>query len=130
MTPRRTAAILHSLRGERTLMRIHVGETDHFEGQPTYRAIVEALRFRGLAGATVTQCIAGFGATRSLHSSASDISALDLPVVVECVDTEERIASVLPLLDTMISGGLITLERADVIAYRAAPPAPAPGAPR
>ncbi len=109
--------------GERTLMRIHIGEADRFGGAPLYRAIVELLRARGLAGATVTQCIAGFGATRSIHSWATELGALDLPVVVECVDEEARIQSVLPALDRMIGGGLITLERAEVVAYRA-PAAP------
>lgn len=119
-----------ALRGERTLMRIHVGERDHHAGQPLYRAIVEALRTRGMAGATVTQCIAGFGASRSIHSHASDISALDLPVVIECVETEERIQAILPVLDDMIDGGLITLERAAVVAYRAHGGDPTPPDPR
>lgn len=110
--------------GERTLMRIHIGEADRFRGRPLHRAVVEALRARGLAGATVTQCIAGFGATRAIHSWSTELGALDLPVVVECVDEEARIQAVLPELDRMIGGGLITLERADVVAYRA------PGPPR
>ena len=109
----------HQLVGERTLMRIYVGEGDRFGRQPLHRAIVELLRRRGLAGATSTQCIMGFGATRSLHSLKSDVPALDLPIVIECVDTEEQVQSVLPELDTMIPAGLITLERAKVIAYRA-----------
>jgi hypothetical protein len=107
-------------------MRIHIGERDRHKGVPLYQAIVEVLRARGMAGATVTQCIAGFGATRALHSHASDISALDLPVVVECVETEEHVQDVLPILDDMIGGGLITLERAEVIAYRAHHDEPAP----
>ena len=98
-------------------MRIHIGESDRFGARPLYRAIVDCLR-RGLAGATATQCIAGFGATGAMHSGMSDISALDLPVVVECVDAEERLQAVLPELDGMIGGGLITLERAAVILYR------------
>jgi len=109
----------HQLVGERTLMRIYVGEGDRFGGQPLYRAIVDVLRRRGLAGATSLQCIMGFGATRALHSLKSDVPALDLPIVIECVDTEEQVQSVLPELDTMIPAGLITLERAKVIAYRA-----------
>jgi PII-like signaling protein len=107
------------LAGERTLMRIYVGEGDRYDGEPLFRAIVDLLRQRGLAGATVMQCIMGFGATRSLHSYMSDVPALDLPVVIECVDSEERIQAVLPALDDMIGAGLITLERAKVIAYRA-----------
>lgn len=113
-----SAARLHGTRAERTLMRVHVGERDRHDGLPLYRAIVELLRTRGLAGATVTQCIAGFGASRSLHSAVSDVPALDLPVVVECIDSEAMIQSVLPDLDEMIRGGLITLERTTVIAYR------------
>ena len=112
-------AAAHRLAGERTLMRIYVGESDRYGGTALFKAIVELLRQRGLAGATVMQCIMGFGTDRAMHAYTSDISALDLPVVVECVDTEERIQSVLPALDTMIGAGLITLERAMVIAYRA-----------
>jgi PII-like signaling protein len=111
--------LLYGLIGERTLMRIHIGEADRFEGRPLYETVVDLLRKRGLAGATVTQCIMGFGATRTIHSQMSDISALDIPVVVECVDSEERIQAVLPDLDRMIGGGLITLERAVVITHRA-----------
>ena len=99
-------------------MRIHVNEVDRFGGSLLYQAIVERLRARGLSGATVTQCILGFGATRRVHSDMSDISAVDLPVVIECVEDEERILAVLPELDEMIGGGLITLERAEVITYR------------
>ena len=109
----------HLLIGERTLMRIYVGEGDRFGGQPLHRAIVALLRRSGLAGATSTQCIMGYGATRALHSTRSEVPALDLPIVVECVDTEDKVQSVLPELDTMIPAGLITLERAKVIAYRA-----------
>lgn len=103
-------------------MRIHIGEADRFEGRPLYESIVEMLRRAGLAGATVTQCVMGFGTSRAIHSRLSEISALEMPLVVECVDSEEQIQAVLPELDTMIGGGLITLERAGVIAYRAQPP--------
>lgn len=112
-------ALQDRLAGERTLMRVYVGEVDRFGGKPLFSAIVDLLRQRGLAGATVTQCIMGYGATRSLHSDMSDVPALDLPVVIECVDSEEQIQSVLPALDEMIGAGLITLERAMVITYRA-----------
>jgi hypothetical protein len=109
----------HGLAGERTLMRIHVGEADRFDGQLLYEAIVGVLRRRKLAGATVTQCVMGFGATRAIHSLMTEYGSLDMPVVIECVDHEERIQEVLPELDGMIGGGLITLERAAVIVYRA-----------
>jgi PII-like signaling protein len=106
------------LHGTRTLMRIHVGEADRWEGVLLYEAIVDTLRRRGLAGATVTQCIMGFGARGDIHAWESEVASLDMPVVVECVDDEARIQAVLPELDRMIGGGLITLERAEVIAYR------------
>ena len=104
--------------GERTLMRIHVGERDKHEGRPLYEAIVLLLRQRGFAGATVLRGIMGFGAHARLHSDRVELLSLDLPIVIECVETEERINAILPELDTMIEGGLVTLERAQVIMYR------------
>ena len=109
---------MHGLTGERTLMRIHIGERDRYHGKPLYEAIVLRLRERGFAGATVFRGIMGFGASAGIHSEKVLRLSLDLPLVVECVDTEEKIQSVLPELDEMIGGGLITLERAQVIMYR------------
>jgi uncharacterized protein len=109
---------VHGLAGERTLMRIHIGERDKFRGKPLYEAIVLLLRERGFAGATVLRGIMGFGASAGLHSAKVLRLSLDLPLVVECVDTGEKIDGVLPELDTMIGGGLITLERANVVIYR------------
>jgi len=106
------------LAGERTLMRIHIGERDKHEGRPLYEAIVLLLRQRGFAGATAFRGIMGFGASAGLHTEKVLRLSLDLPIVVECVETEERIQSILPDLDRMIGGGLITLERARVIVYR------------
>jgi uncharacterized protein len=108
----------HELEGERTLMRIHVGERDKYKGKPLYQAIVELLRARHYAGATVLRAIMGFGATARLHTDRIEVLSLDLPIVIECVETEERIQGILPELDRMIGGGLITLERARVIMYR------------
>jgi uncharacterized protein len=109
---------MHGFKGERTLMRIHVGERDKLHGKPLYRAIVELLRARHYAGATAFRGIMGFGATSKLHTDRIEILSLDLPVIIECVETEERIQAILPELDDMIGGGLITLERAKVILYR------------
>jgi uncharacterized protein len=109
---------MQGLTGERTLMRIHLGERDKYQGRPLYEAIVHLLRSRGFAGATVFRGIMGFGASAGLHTEKVLRLSLDLPIVVECVDTEERIQEVLPELDRMIGGGLITLERARVIVYR------------
>ena len=109
---------MHGFKGERVLMRIHIGERDKFHGKPLYQAIVELLRSRHYAGATVFRGIMGFGAHARLHTDKILDLSLDLPIVVECVESEERIESILPELDGMIGGGLITLERAKVIMYR------------
>jgi uncharacterized protein len=109
---------MHGLTGERVLMRIHIGERDRFHGKPLYEAIVNLLRERHYAGATVTRAIMGFGATARLHTDKVLRLSVDLPIVVECVDTEEKIDAVLPDLDQMIGGGLITLEKVRVIVYR------------
>lgn len=109
---------MHGLTGERTLMRIHIGERDRHQGKPLYEAIVLRLRERGFAGATVFRGIMGFGASAGIHSEKVLRLSLDLPLVVECVDTAEKIQAILPELDEMIGGGLITLERAQVIMYR------------
>jgi uncharacterized protein len=109
---------MHGLTGERTLMRIHIGERDKHHGRPLYEAIVQLLRERHFAGATVLRGISGFGANARLHTEKVLRLSMDLPVTVECVDTEEKIQAILPELDEMIGGGLITLERAKVIVYR------------
>jgi PII-like signaling protein len=115
---------MHGFKGERTLMRIHIGERDKDpkSGKPLYRAIVELLRQRHYAGATVFRAIMGFGASAHVRTDRVEVLSLDLPIVVECVETEERIEAILPELDEMIGGGLITLERARVIMYRPGTP--------
>jgi hypothetical protein len=109
---------MHGLTGERILMRIHLGERDRFEGRPLYEAIVEHLLKNHCAGATVTRAIMGFGATARLHTDKVLRLSVDLPIIVECVDTEEKINEILPALDTMIGGGLVTLEKVKVLVYR------------
>ena len=109
---------MQRMTGERILMRIHIGERDRFEGKPLYEAIVLLLRERHLAGATVTRAIMGFGATARLHTDKVLRLSVDLPIIVECVDSEEKIEAILPELDRMIGGGLITLEKVRVITYR------------
>jgi len=115
----------HRFTGERTLMRIFIGESDRctegrHKGEPLYHALVALFRERGFAGATVLRGITGFGASAKLHTDRILRLSLDLPIVVEVVETEERIQEVLPELDGMIGGGLITLERARVFLYRPA----------
>jgi hypothetical protein len=111
--------------GERTLMRVFIGESDRcrsgtHKGKPLYEAILLMLRERGFAGATVVRGVAGFGASARIHTEKVLRLSLDLPVIVEVVETEERIQQVLPELDGLIGGGLITLERARVVLYRPA----------
>ena len=109
---------MHGFKGDRVLMRIHIGERDKFNGKPLHEAIVELLRKREYAGATVLRGIAGFGANSRVHRAGILGLSLDLPLVIECIETEERIRAILPDLDRMLEGGMITLERAKVIMYR------------
>ncbi len=109
---------MQGFKGDRVLMRIHIGERDKFDGKPLFEQIVRLLRGRHYAGATVFRGVMGFGASSKLHSDSSEYLMMDLPLVVECIETEERIKAILPELDGMIGGGLITLERARVILYR------------
>jgi hypothetical protein len=108
----------HRFKGERTLMRIFIGESDKFQGKPLYEALLERMRAKGLAGATVLRGVAGFGASSKVHTDKILRLSLDLPLIIEIVETDEAIETILPDLNEMIGGGLITLERARVIMYR------------
>jgi PII-like signaling protein len=104
--------------GEQVLMRIFIGEGDRYEHKPLYEALVELMRKEGFAGATVLRGVCGFGANRVFHTQKLlDLSA-DLPLVVEVVDTQEKINAIMPRIDSMMGGGMITLEKATVIRYR------------
>jgi PII-like signaling protein len=109
------------IEGQGLLVRIYIGESDHWHGRPLYQAIVALLRERGLAGATVLRGIEGFGANAHLHTSRILALSQDLPILIEVVDQEDRIRAILPELDGMVGDGLITLERVEVVAYRANP---------
>jgi hypothetical protein len=106
------------LEGTGLLVRIYIGESDQHDGRPLYQAIVERLRERGVAGATVLRGIEGFGANDRLHTTRLLRLSEDLPILVEVVDSEERIGRILPELDAMVRDGLITMERVQIIAYR------------
>jgi len=110
------------IEGRGLLVRIYIGESDQWHGRPLYQAIVEMLREQGLAGATVLRGIEGFGAKAHLHTTRLLRLSEDLPILVEVVDQEDRLRAVLPTLDEMVGDGLITLERVEVIAYRAQGP--------
>lgn len=103
--------------GEQLLMRIFIGEGDRYEHKPLYEALVELFRNEGLAGATVLRGVSGFGASRIYHTQKLlDLSA-NLPLVVEVVDSQEKINAIMPRIDAMMGGGMITLEKATVIRY-------------
>ena len=106
--------------GERTLMRIHIGESDKWHGKPLYEAIVELLRKEGFSGVTVLRGVAGYGGSSVYHTDKILRLSQDLPIILEVVETTERIDQILPRLDGMVEGGLITLEKVRVILYRAA----------
>jgi uncharacterized protein len=105
------------LDGEQVLVRIFIGEADRWHHQALSAALLERLRREGFAGATVFQAVAGFGARSMLHTAHLLRLSEDLPIVIEVVDTEERIDRLIPILDEMVSEGLVTLERARVLKY-------------
>jgi PII-like signaling protein len=112
-----------NIEGEGQLLRIFVGERDKWHHRPLYEAIVHGLRREGLAGATVLRGVAGFGTTSHLRTTRTLRLSEDVPVVIEVVDTSERIEKVLPLLDEMVQDGLVTLEKAHIIWHRGTPKA-------
>ena len=105
--------------GERTLMRIHIGESDRWHGKPLYEAIVLKARELHLAGATVLRGPMGFGAHSRLHTTKVLQLSEDLPIIVEIVDSKEKIDELMPHVDEMVQEGLVTLEPVQVIKYRA-----------
>jgi PII-like signaling protein len=108
--------------GPALLARIYIGEADRHDGRPLYQAIVEMLRGRGIAGVTVLRGIEGYGAKSHLHTTRILRLSEDLPILIEIVDQEDRLRAVLPDLDAMVPDGLITLEKVEVLAYRASAP--------
>jgi PII-like signaling protein len=102
------------------LLRIFIGESDRHEGRPLHEAIVLKARELHLAGATVLRGAMGFGKSSRLHTTKILRLSLDLPLVIEIVDSEEKINAFLPVLDGMIGGGMVTLENVRVLHYRGA----------
>ncbi len=101
------------------LLRIFIGEQDKWQGQPLYEAIVYLAKKTGMAGATAIKGFMGFGAKSHMHTAKILRLSEDLPIIIEIVDGEEKINAFLPKLDEMVKEGLITLEKANVIMYRA-----------
>src|SRR3989440_1592464 len=100
------------------LLRIFVGERDGYEHRPLYEAIVLKARELQLEGETVLRGPMGFGKSSHLHTAKILRLSMDLPMVIEIVDSEEKVNSFLPILDKMMGGGLVTLEKAKVIRYQ------------
>lgn len=105
---------------EGKLLRIFIGEQDKWQGMPLYESIVNLARKENLAGATVIKGCMGFGCKSHMHTAKILRLSEDLPLIIEIVDSEEKIIGFLPHLDEMVKEGLITLEKVNVIMYRAA----------
>ncbi|HEY6871159.1 MAG TPA: DUF190 domain-containing protein [Geobacteraceae bacterium] len=105
------------LSGELVLMRIFIGESDKHGHTPLYEALVELFRKEGFAGATVLRGVAGFGAHSVYHTDKLLRLSQDLPIIVEVVESQERIDAVMPRVDEMMGGGMITLEKVTVVRY-------------
>ena len=108
---------MRKLDGEQVLMRVFIGESDKWERRPLYVALVELLRAKGLAGATVLRGVAGFGPSSILHTAGVLKLSADLPLIIEVVDSQEHLDAILPEVDRMMSGGLITMEKVRVLRY-------------
>jgi len=103
--------------GEKVLMRIFLGESDKIGHRPLYEVLVEFFKKEGFAGATVLRGVAGFGAHSVFHTDKLLRLSLDLPIIIEVVESQEKIDAVMPRIDEMMGGGMITLEKATVIRY-------------
>jgi uncharacterized protein len=104
---------------EGMLLRVFIGESDRYDGRPLYEVIVNEARKRGLAGATVWKGFMGFGAHSRMHTAKILELSQDLPIVIEIVDATEKIEAFLPVLDSLVGEGLVTVEPARIILYRA-----------
>ncbi|MBE0608561.1 MAG: DUF190 domain-containing protein [Dehalococcoidia bacterium] len=107
-----------NLNGEGLLLRLFIGESDHWHGKPLYEAILLLARERGLAGCTVFRALAGFGAASRIHTAKIERLSMDLPIVIEIVDTPEKVRAFLPSVEEMVADGLATLEPVEVHFYR------------
>ena len=110
---------MRALDGEQILVRIFIGESDLWKGHPLADALVERLRREGFAGATVLRGVSGFGAHSVLHTASILRLSQDLPVLIEVVDSEEKVQQLLPILDEMVPEGLVTMEKVRVLKYTA-----------
>lgn len=105
------------LTGEKVLMRIFIGEGERYGNRPLHEALVELFKREKFAGATVLRGVAGFGAHSIYHTDKILRLSRDMPIIVEVVETQEKLDSVMPKVDEMMCGGMITMEKATVIRY-------------
>lgn len=103
---------------EAVLLRIFIGESDRWEHKPLYETLIMKARERGLAGATLFRGPMGFGAASRIHTAKILDLSSDLPMVIEIVDSEAKVNAFLPILDEMLGGGLVTMEKVQVLHYR------------
>jgi PII-like signaling protein len=118
MTPNPSNGNVPKVPLEATLLRIFIGDADRHGHQPLYEAIVMKAREMHLAGATVLKSPMGFGKNSHIHTAKILQLSTDLPLVIEIIDLPEKITAFLPVLDEMMDGGLVTMERVQVIEYR------------
>ena len=103
------------------LLRIFIGESDRWHGKPLYEAIILKAREMGIAGATMLRGLMGFGAASRIHTAKILRLSQDMPIVIEIVDSADKIDSLLPIVDEMVQEGMVTVERVRVIQYRHKP---------
>ena len=108
---------MRTFSGEQWLMRIFIGENDHYGHLPLFEALIELFRKEGCAGATVLRGIAGFGTHRAYHTDRLLELSHDLPLIIEVVDSYDKLNGILPMLDGFMSGGTITMEQVTVYRY-------------
>lgn len=101
------------------LLRIYIGESDRYKGKPLFLYLIEFLRKNGLYGATAIRGITGFGATSRVHTASILRLSVDLPVIIEVVDSKEKVEEIKPMLEEIIDGGLVTEQEVEICFYRA-----------
>lgn len=106
------------IEGEGQCLRIFIGESDTWQGKPLYEAIILTARELGIAGATMLRGLMGYGANSRIHTTKILRLSEDLPVIVEIIDSAEKLAALLPAIDEMVQEGLVTLENVRIIHYR------------
>lgn len=110
---------MRALQGEGILLRVFIGESDRWHHQPLSTALLERLRREGFAGATVVRAVAGFGAHSVLHTASLLELSQDLPILIEIVESPERVPRLREILDEMVGEGLVTMEKVQVLKYEA-----------